>query len=172
MNLNKALFLDRDGIINEDSHYPHKPEHIRFCKGIFELCHAALKKGYLIIVVTNQAGIAKGYFTEDNVKWLHSWMGEYFAVRGIKITAFYYCPFHKRGTVPAYSIDSDWRKPEPGMFLQAAADHHIDIAASLMVGDKESDRIRLPALRSIIVKSEYVPENYDVTTLDEVTELL
>jgi D-glycero-D-manno-heptose 1,7-bisphosphate phosphatase len=167
-----ALFLDRDGIINEDVRYAHRPDQIRFCNGIFDLCRAALDKGYLLIVVTNQAGVAKGHFTEEHVQVLHRWMADQFEQHGIHITAFYYCPYHANGSIPEYRRDSDWRKPKPGMLLQAAADHGINLQSSIMVGDKKSDRIELPGLRSIIVKSVYTPEGYDVETIAGVIPLL
>lgn len=170
--MNKALFLDRDGVINIDCAYPHKPEQIVFSDGIFSLCKKALSKGYLLIVVTNQAGVAKGYFSEDDVKRLHDWMQQQFSNRGIKIDAFYYCPFHPDATVQRYKKDSDCRKPGPGMILQAAKDFNIDISKSLMVGDKESDRISLPELRSVVIKSKYTAEKYDVVGLAEVEKLL
>jgi len=168
----RALFLDRDGVINEDRHYPYKPEHIEFRPGIFDLCRCAVAKGYKLIVVTNQAGVAKGKFTEEDVRALHVWMRERFADESIAITAFYYCPFHKNGTVPAYIKDSDCRKPRPGMLLQAAEEHNIDLARSLMVGDKNSDRIEIDGLKCVILRSEYVREGYDVESLDEVVKML
>ncbi|MDR0305468.1 MAG: HAD family hydrolase [Chitinispirillales bacterium] len=168
----KALFLDRDGIINEDCRYPHKPEQIVFKEGIFELCRYAAAKGYIIVVVTNQAGVAKGYFTEDDVKTLHIWMSERFKENGVEITAFYYCPFHPKGVIESYRFDSDCRKPEPGMLLRASIDHGIDIGRSLMVGDKESDRIALSELKSIVLKSDYVKSGYDIESLKDVYEYL
>jgi len=172
MEKNRALFLDRDGIINNDVRYPYLPEHITFCDGIFDLCRYALVKNYMLIVVTNQAGVAKGYFTEDDVKRLHEWMKEEFLLRDITLTAFYYCPFHASGTVEKYTIASNDRKPKPGMLLRAAQEYNIDFKQSLMIGDKESDRIELPELRSIIVKSNYTEKNYDVETLQDVLPLL
>lgn len=172
MKKNKALFLDRDGVINEDIGYPSKPEDIHFCDGIFELCKAAISKGYLIIVVTNQAGIAKGYFTEEDVQKLHQWMANEFLSRGIKITAFYYCPYHTEGKIIKYKRDDECRKPKPGMFLKAARDYNIDLSQSLMVGDKPSDRIELPQLRCIILKSKYTGNKYDVESLTDVITLL
>jgi D-glycero-D-manno-heptose 1,7-bisphosphate phosphatase len=161
----KALFLDRDGIINEDSAYPYKPEHIVFCEGIIELCKNAVDKGYILIVVTNQAGVAKGYFSEQDVKLLHSWMEKEFTNRGIAITAFYFSPYHPDGTVEQYKKETDCRKPGPGMILQAVKDHNIDLSVSLMLGDKESDRINIDGLKSIILKSNYVKSGYDIETL-------
>ncbi len=114
-----------------------------------------LAKGYIIVVVTNQAGVAKGKFTEDEVQRASSMDGAAFLEKGIPIAGFYYCPFHKNGTVEAYRRDSDCRKPKPGMFLTAARDLEIDLSASIMIGDKPSDRIELPELRSYILKSKY-----------------
>jgi D-glycero-D-manno-heptose 1,7-bisphosphate phosphatase len=168
----KALFLDRDGVVNEDSHYPHKPEHIRFRRGIFSLCRKAIKRGYAVFIVTNQAGIAKGKFLEAVVIALHLWMTEQFKSRGIKISGIYYCPHHPGGSVKRYAVSCDCRKPEPGLIIRAAAEHNLDLEASLMVGDKESDRIRLKGLKSVIIKSEYVPQNYDVSSLKDVEKIL
>jgi len=170
--MNKALFLDRDGIINQDSAYPHKPEQIEFIDEIFELCKTASSKGYMLIVVTNQAGVARGYFTEDDVRKLHQWMSEQFQLRGIILTAFYYCPFHPKGKIEKYRQDSDCRKPAPGMILQAVKDYNIDIKSSLMVGDKPSDRIKMDDLRCIIVKSQYTDNDYDVENLLDVCKYL
>ncbi len=172
MEKNKALFLDRDGVVNEDVCYAYKPEQIRFCNGIFDLCKAASVKGYIIIVVTNQAGVAKGYFTEEDVVRLNNWIAAQFASEGILITAFYYCPFHKDGIIDKYRIDSDCRKPKPGMFIKAATEHNIDLSKSIMVGDKPSDRILLPELRCIIIKSKYTPEGYDVSSLIDIIPIL
>jgi D-glycero-D-manno-heptose 1,7-bisphosphate phosphatase len=172
MIMKKALFLDRDGIINVDTKYLHKAEDVIFNDGIFELCSAALQKGYILIVVTNQAGIARGYFTEDDVITLHEWMKQKFAEKGITITAFYYSPYHPKGTIEKYKQDSDCRKPKPGLFIQAVKEHNIDINQSLMVGDKESDRIELPHLKSVVIKSHYCEENYDFETILDVVKIL
>jgi D-glycero-D-manno-heptose 1,7-bisphosphate phosphatase len=163
--MNKALFLDRDGVINEDSAYPHKPEHIIFKPGIFEFCKKAQDRGYLLMVITNQAGVAKGYFTEDDVKKLHEWMGERFKEQGVTISAFYYCPFHPKAKIEKYRQDSECRKPAPGMILQAVRDFDIDISHSLVVGDKATDRINLPGLKSVILKSNYMPTGFDAENL-------
>jgi len=170
--LRKALFLDRDGVINEDTGYPHRSEHIVFRPGIFEFCRAAVAKDYLIVVVTNQAGVAKGKFTEDDVRALHAWMGEEFRRKGVEIAGFYYCPYHREALLPEYRQDSPMRKPRPGMILQAARELGIDTGRSIMVGDKPSDRIQLPGLRSIIVRSGYASEGYDVERLSDVERYL
>jgi len=168
----KALFLDRDGIINEDTAYPYLPSHIHFNEAVFPLCKQAMKKGYLLIVITNQAGVAKGKFTEDDVKALHVWMGKELKMRGIEIERFYYCPHHGEGSVPAYRNACNCRKPKPGMVEQAVKDFGIDISSSIVVGDKKSDRIQIDGLRSVIVKSKYMESEYDVDDLSKVAEYL
>jgi D-glycero-D-manno-heptose 1,7-bisphosphate phosphatase len=168
----KALFLDRDGVINEDTGYPHKPEHIVFKPAIFHICKKAMEKGYIIIVVTNQAGIAKGRFTERDIEDLHRWMALKFMEKGISIAGFYYCPYHKNGIVDRYKKDSDCRKPKPGMFIQAAKDLDIDMSKSIMIGDKQSDRIEMPSLKCYIIKSKYTLENYDFETMEQVINVL
>jgi D-glycero-D-manno-heptose 1,7-bisphosphate phosphatase len=170
--LHKALFIDRDGVINEDTGYPYKPEHIRFNEAIFPLCKLASQKGYLLIVITNQAGVAKGKFTEQDVVALHEWMSGEFAKRGISIARFYYCPHHPEAAVPEYRLACSCRKPRPGMIERAAKELNIDIKKSLVVGDKPSDRIALPGLRSIIVKSRYAGEDFDVENLAGVADFL
>jgi len=168
----KALFLDRDGIINEDKEYPSKPDHIVFIPAVFNVCRAAVEKDYIIVVVTNQAGVAKGLFSETDVIALHDWMSGQFRQRGIIIAGFYYCPFHKNGTVEAYARDSFCRKPKPGMFLNAAKDLNIDLSRSIMIGDKHSDRIELPELKSYIIKSRYAVDNYDLESLEKAITIL
>ena len=163
----KAIFLDRDGIINKDSAYPHLPEHIIFKEDIFDFCQRAQQRDFLLIVVTNQAGVAKGYFSEEAVVNLHTWMNNQFRDRGITIAKFYFCPFHKNGKIDQYRKDSFFRKPQPGMILQAAKEFDIDITASIMIGDKHSDRINLPNLKSIVVKSKYTGEDFDVEKLSD-----
>lgn len=168
----KAIFLDRDGIINEDIAYPHKPEHIKFKDGIFKFCKKAREKGYILVVITNQAGVAKGYFSEEDVKSLHKWIDNKFREHGIKIAGFYYCPYHIDAVIPEYKKDSDFRKPKPGMILKASRELGIDIDKSIMVGDKLSDRIELDTLKSIIVKSDHTGTNYDVESLAIVDDMI
>jgi D-glycero-D-manno-heptose 1,7-bisphosphate phosphatase len=168
----KALFIDRDGIVNEDTGYPYKPEHIRFNEAIFPLCKAAAEKGYLLIVITNQAGVAKGKFTEQDVTALHAWMAGEFKKRGIAIAGFFYCPHHPEATIPAYRQVCDCRKPKPGMIEKVIQELTIDIRKSLVIGDKPSDRIALEGLRSIIVKSRYAVDDFDVENISDITRFL
>ncbi|MCU0608616.1 MAG: HAD family hydrolase [Chitinispirillaceae bacterium] len=172
MTRRKALFLDRDGIINEDTVYPHLPEQIRFTKQIFPLCLAAQDKGYLIIVITNQAGVAKGKFPESDVVALHQWITGRFASQGVFISRFYYCPHHSDAVVPEYRKICGCRKPKPGLVIQAIREFYIDVGSSVMIGDKPSDRIGLDGLRSVIVKSKYTGENYDIPDIAGAVNLL
>lgn len=132
--MQKALFLDRDGVINEEKEYLYKQEDVVFIEGIFDLCRHYIAQGYVIIVVTNQSGIARGYYTQEEFTKLSIWMQEVFATKSTPITAIYHCPHH-----PAITGDCSCRKPKPGMLLQAAKDHNIDLSRSVIVGDKERD---------------------------------
>lgn len=134
-----ALFLDRDGVINVERNYVHRVEDVEFIDGIFTLCQAAKNAGLAIVVVTNQAGIGRGYYTEDQFRTLMDWMKERFAERGVVIDAVYFCPFHPEHGVGVYKQDSFDRKPNPGMILRAQADLDIDLGASCLIGDKASD---------------------------------
>jgi len=135
----RALFLDRDGVINVEQGYVHCREDFTFQEGIFELCRAAQTLGYLLVVVTNQAGIARGYYTESEFLGLTEWMIHQFAERDIDIARVYYCPYHPIHGVGVYKYDSPDRKPEPGMLLRARADFSLDLTSSVLVGDKLSD---------------------------------
>lgn len=130
----KALFLDRDGVINKEINYLHKIEDFEFIGGIFDLCHFYQERDYLIIVVTNQSGIARGYYTVEQFDSLTSWMIEEFAKNQIKLDKVYYCPHH-----PDINGTCECRKPDIGMFLEAKDEFDIDLKNSIMVGDNERD---------------------------------
>jgi D-glycero-D-manno-heptose 1,7-bisphosphate phosphatase len=135
----KALFLDRDGVINVESGYVHRRESFEFIPGIFELCRAAQSLDYLLVVATNQAGIARGYYSESDFNDLTDWMMARFAEKKISITRLYYCPYHPVFGVGKYKYDSPDRKPNPGMLLRAQSDLDLDLGSSILVGDKLSD---------------------------------
>ncbi len=135
----RALFLDRDGVINVNHGYVHRPEQMDFVPGIFALGRAAVQRGYRLIVVTNQAGIGRGYYTEADFAAVTTWMCEQFAAEGAAITAVYHCPYHPEHGVGEYRRESDWRKPGPGMLLAAARDHGLHLPDCVLVGDMESD---------------------------------
>ena len=134
----KGLFLDRDGVINLERGYVSSRDEFHFQEGIFELCRVAQSLGYLLLVVTNQAGIARGYYTESDFLTLTEWMVERFAEQQIRIARVYYCPFHPEG-IGEYRRDSEDRKPRPGMLLRARDEFELDLGASLLIGDRPSD---------------------------------
>jgi D-glycero-D-manno-heptose 1,7-bisphosphate phosphatase len=173
--LRKAAFLDRDGVINIDHGYTFKPEHFDFIDGVFDACRHLQNLGYLLIVVTNQSGIARGYYTEQDFAVLTSWMKQQFAAHGVKIDGVYYCPHHlEKGQVP-YNIDCDCRKPNPGMLTQAIREFGIDPALSLMVGDKAADMQAAAAAgvaQKILVRSGQPLTAEDLQSADQVWESL
>ncbi len=136
---NKALFLDRDGVINVDKHYVYRVEDCEFIEGIFDLCRKAKQDGYLVIVVTNQAGIAKGKYTEEDYFKFRDYVHAEFVKQGCPIDAEYYCPYHTDAVIEKYCKDSEDRKPNPGMILKAQKDFDIDLSKSILIGDKQSD---------------------------------
>ncbi len=132
---NKALFLDRDGTINVDIGHLHKSEELVFIEGMPQLIKKYNELGYKVIVITNQAGIAKGYYTEEDMHNLHNFMNEQLKVKyGAKIDAFYFCPHH-----PDFTGECNCRKPKTGLLEQAIKDFNIDISQSLLIGDKPWD---------------------------------
>lgn len=135
-----ALFLDRDGVINhDDTGYTHRIAEFRFRDGIFALCGAAQARGMGLVIVTNQAGIGRGYYAEADFQALTAWMLDRFAERGIRFLAVEHCPDHPVHGIGAYRRDTPRRKPGPGMILDASAAHGLDPARSAMVGDRATD---------------------------------
>ena len=132
--MSKCLFLDRDGVINIEKNYLYKIDDFEFIDGIFDLCRYYLSLGYIIVVVTNQSGIARGYYTKDDFETLTSWMIDEFEKKSIEIKKVYFCPHH-----PDIDGECKCRKPKPGMLLDAKKEFDIDMADSVMVGDKERD---------------------------------
>jgi len=132
--VHKALFLDRDGVINVEINYLHKIEEFKFIEGIFDLCRAFSDAGYKIIVVTNQSGIARGMYSEEDFETLTTWMVSAFKKENIDIAKVYHCPHH-----PDFSGECECRKPRPQMLLDAKKLFNLDMANSVMVGDKERD---------------------------------
>lgn len=135
----RALFLDRDGVVNEEVGYLHRIEDVRFVDGIFSLCRTAVRLGYRLIVVTNQAGIARGYYSEAEFDRLMEWMRVALRVEGVELDAVYYCPYHPEHGVGEYKREHEDRKPGTGMLRRAAREFGISLAESVMVGDRCSD---------------------------------
>jgi D-glycero-D-manno-heptose 1,7-bisphosphate phosphatase len=162
----RALFLDRDGVINEDRGYCHRIEDFAWVDGIFDTVRTANALGFAVIVVTNQAGIARGYYTERDFQRLTDWMRTEFEAAHAPIASVYYCPHHPEGMHP-YNIVSPNRKPAPGMLLQAAADHRLELARSLLIGDQESD-ILAGRAAGLAHTALFAPHGVRPTTADTV----
>lgn len=137
--LRPAAFIDRDGVINAEHNYVHRVEDFHVLAGVFEGLKLLAEAGFALVVVTNQAGIAKGLYSEEDFQVLTRYMLGLFAAKGIDVAAVYHCPHHPAGKVPAYASECDCRKPAPGMLLRAAREHGLDLGRSVMIGDKTSD---------------------------------
>lgn len=134
-----AVFFDRDGVLNEDDGYAFDPGQIRWVEGAQEAVKAVNDAGYLAFVVTNQSGIARGFYEERHVRNLHEWMSRELAMVGARIDAFEFCPHHPDGPVERYRVLCSCRKPQPGMIRALLERYSVDIDASFLVGDKQSD---------------------------------
>ena len=137
--LRKAAFLDRDGVINLDSGYVNRWEDFEFLPGAIEGMHRLQEAGYSLVIVTNQSGLARGYFSGAEYQALTTSLLLHMSKRGVNVAGVYHCPHHPGGTVPELSIYCKCRKPAPGLLLQAASELGISLADSLLVGDKASD---------------------------------
>ncbi|HIU63730.1 MAG TPA: HAD family hydrolase [Candidatus Avacidaminococcus intestinavium] len=135
----KAVFFDRDGVLNVDKSYLYKIEELEWVDGAKDAVKFLTELGYLIFVVTNQSGIARGYYSCDDMLKLHQYMTEEIIKSGGKIDAFYYCPHLPNGSVPEYAIECDCRKPKPGLLLKAMAEFAVDKEKSFLIGDKMRD---------------------------------
>ena len=136
---NKAVFLDRDNTLIEDPGFLTDPDSVRLLPGVELAVKTFMQAGYLVVVVTNQSGVARGLLTEETLNKIHDRLLEMMASKGARIDEVYYCPFHPDGSVEEYAVESDLRKPKPGMLVQAAEDMDIDLSESWMVGDRSRD---------------------------------
>lgn len=132
--MQKALFLDRDGVVNVEKDYLYKIEDFEFIEGIFDLCRHYASLGYLLFIVTNQSGIARGYYSQEQYNEVTRWMVDAFAKEGVEIAKVYHCPHH-----PSVTGACSCRKPKSGMLLQAQEEFSIDLEHSIIIGDKERD---------------------------------
>jgi len=155
--MRRAVFIDRDGTISEEVGYINHPSRFR----VFPYAAAAIKHlndhGWLAIVVTNQAGVARGYFSEDMIQTVHAGMTRELENGGARLDAVYYCAHHPSVGEPPYRLDCDCRKPKPGLISRAARDFDINLAGSWMVGDRYSD---VELARNAGVKSMFVLSGY------------
>jgi D-glycero-D-manno-heptose 1,7-bisphosphate phosphatase len=137
--LRPAAFLDRDGVLNVDCGYTHRPEQLEWIKGAPEAVRLLNEAGYYVLVITNQSGIARGFYDEAAVSLFHTFMQDSLAAHGAHIDAFYYCPHHPEGIIKPLAVRCRCRKPGPGMLEQGAREWPIDIGASFLIGDKDED---------------------------------
>lgn len=154
--MHRAVFLDRDGTINVEKDYLYLPEQLEFIEGSVEAIRRLKRAGYLVVVVSNQSGVARGYFTEEDVERLHHYSAEQLARQGVEVDAWLYCPHHPQGK-GSYALSCRCRKPMPGMLLDAARRFDIDLAASVMIGDKLIDvqAGHAAGCRAILVRTGY-----------------
>ncbi len=157
--LRKAAFLDRDGVINLDRAYVHRWDEFEFVPGAIDAMRRLKQAGYVLVVVTNQSGLARGYYTEDQYQALTLAMKQALADAGAAVDAVYHCPHHPKGSVAGLDIDCDCRKPAPGMILRAARELKLSLAESILIGDKPSD---IEAARAAGVGRAYIVQSDNV----------
>jgi D-glycero-D-manno-heptose 1,7-bisphosphate phosphatase len=161
-----ALFLDRDGTLIEEVNYLASPDQVRLIPGAAEAVRRVNAAGVPVVVVTNQAGVARGYFPEERVAEVHAHLSRVLAAEGARVDAYYYCPHHAEAGVGPYRVACHCRKPKPGMLLTAAAEMSVDLSRSWMVGDKLCD-VRAGAAagcRTVLVRTGYgatIPHSED-----------
>ena len=157
MRARPAVFLDRDGVLIEDSHYLGSPDRVRLIRGSAEAVAALNRAGWPVVVVTNQSGVARGLFPPEAVDAVHDRLAELLRGFDARIDAFYACPHHPEAEVTAYRVECDCRKPRPGMLRAAAAELGLDLARSWVVGDRVSDLEAGAAVgaRTVLVRTGY-----------------
>ena len=134
-----AIFFDRDGVLNVDVGYLYKIEDFQWIDGAIEAIKYFNDKDYYVFVITNQSGVARGYYREDDIHKLHQWMNEDLYKYSAHIDEFFYCPHHVKGIIKDYSFDCECRKPKIGMIKKALDKYDIIFKESLLIGDKDSD---------------------------------
>lgn len=151
--INKALFLDRDGVLMEDLGYVGNIDRVKIKKEFIDIVKYAKERGFITIVATNQAGVSYGYYGEEDVKKVHLYIYEEYKKCGALIDDFYYCPYHIKSDNKKYNIISMLRKPESGMHLLAAKKYNIDLSKSFMIGDRDTDIIKIPYLKTLLIET-------------------
>lgn len=137
--LRGAVIFDRDGVLNEDVGYAHRPDQIRWVEGAVDAVREVNARGWFAFVATNQSGVARGFFTEGDVGALHAWMAQELARADARIDAFVYSPYHPQAPLEAYRRDAPCRKPGAGMILNLFARFPVDPARAILIGDRQSD---------------------------------
>lgn len=171
--MNRALILDRDGVINKEVGYLHTIDEFDFVDGVFETCVSFQNDGYRIVIVTNQAGIGRGYYSEEQYQRLTDWMISQFALNGVVINAVFHCPHHPIHGLGDYKKECDCRKPKPGLITKAGKELELELVDSIMVGDKSSDLIAAEQAgvgTLVLVKSGHAITDADISLADIVLE--
>ncbi len=180
---NRAVFLDRDNTLIEDPGYISDPGQVRLMHGVTDALRQLGKMDYKLIVITNQSGIARGYFDEVKLKDIHNKLEQLLWVEDVSLDGIYYCPYHPEGVIGKYRMESELRKPNPGMLLKAAQDKDIDLSQSWMIGDSERDiqagqaagckTIFIePSVAYAKIKYEKVKADYSVNNLKEAVNII
>lgn len=164
--MDKVVFLDRDGTINQEVEYLHRPSDLVILPGVTEGLRRLKEKGFKLVVVTNQAGVARGYYGEEDVIALHQYLNRLLMEEGAGIDSFFYCPHHPEHGIGEYKKKCHCRKPETGMFEMAENYFQIDKAHSYMIGDKLIDTAagRRYGVCPVLVGTGYGKELYDSIT--------
>ena len=156
----KAVFLDRDCTVIEDMTFSTDPARIRALPGAIEGMLRLQETGYTLVIITNQSGVARGYFTEAELQAFHEALRSWIAERGVRVAGVYYCPHYPEGKLPEYSFVCECRKPAPGMILRAAEELGLDLPRSWMVGDRDCDTAagRNAGCRTVLVETAPEPQ--------------
>ena len=172
--VNKALFLDRDGVLMEDVGYIGTVDRVKIKKEFIDIVKYANKQGYITIVTTNQAGVSYNYYSNEDVNKVHNYIYEEYKKYDAIIDDFYYCPYHIKGNVEPYNILSVLRKPEAAMHLLASKKYNIDLFNSFMIGDRDTDIIKIPYLKTLLIETDvYEIENkQNIVKLNEIYNIL
>lgn len=165
--MKKAIFLDRDGTINVEKNYLYKIEDFEFLPRVIDALKILQDAGFCLIIVTNQSGIARGFYSEEDLRRLHDWMTDSLLKQGIKIEHIYYCPHHPEASVDKYRKNCEYRKPGIGMYMHAVADFDIDLEKSYAIGDKLRD---CAICKMTECKGFLIGSNEDAEAIEEVKQ--